>query len=552
MCGIAAILDSVHGIECPDLPIFEVQTSAAHTLACNGSNNLFSALSRRGPDLHHREDFDVVDGVHIALLGCVLSLRGKTPTRQPAQDGKDLLLFNGEIYDIDEEDEQSDTARLLLRLKKAQGDEAEMLHFLDSMRGPWSIIYWCSSSQKLYFGKDRLGRRSLLVKIHGKNRLTIASVASDTESSGFVELPPAGLFFVDPVSHPCRIGLVERTRTILGHEAMERAEMSSASFLPATWLRSVPREAFQSVDMSIDLSAQMFINVFRTSIERRLMLSSRTGEEKKPRFAVLFSGGIDSLFLSLMLDKCMVKSESIDLINVAFGRDEEIELCPDRLNAVDALRELQRMVTKSRSVRLINVDVSPVEADEALNNNVRPLTFPCRQLMDDSIGTSLWFAGRGKGYDATFPSSNAREYVQSNAKVLFSGLGADELMGGYKGRHRTVFRKEGERGILLEMDKDLSRLWSRNFGRDDRVVSDSGRELRHPFLDEDVVRFVASLSLSRHVCDLSKPDGVGDKHLLRRAAKLLGLSDAAAGRPKRAIQFGSRSKHVLERKKPEK
>lgn len=163
-------------------------------------------------------------------------------------------------------------------------------------------------------------------------------------------------------------------------------------------------------------------------------------------------------------------------------------------------------------------------------------------------GTALWFAGQGKGYDSTFPSSDPAQCVQTSAKVLFSGLGADELMGGYKGRHRTIFRKEGEQGILLEMDKDLSRLWSRNFGRDDRVVSDSGRELRHPFLDEDVIGFVATLPLSKYVCDLSKPDGVGDKQLLRRAAKLLGLSDEAAARSKRAIQFGSRSKHVLERK----
>ncbi len=211
------------------------------------------------------------------------------------------------------------------------------------------------------------------------------------------------------------------------------------------------------------------------------------------------------------------------------------------------------MVTPGRQIRLITVDVSPHEADRALIDNVRPLIYPCDQLMDDSIGTALWFAGRARGRCSQSTSTEGgcgnSELVCSSARIMFSGLGADELMGGYKGRHRTTFRREGEAGIVREMDKDLSRLWYRNLGRDDRLVSDSGRELRHPFLDEDVIDFVTKLPVTKHVCDLSLPDGVGDKHLLRRAAENLGLSSSATSRSKRAMQFGSRSKHVLERKK---
>lgn len=392
MCGIAALVDSVHEIEWPDLslwaaPAIGVDTPESCNLTESGFDKLLPALSRRGPDLQDREEFKVSNGTSISMLGCVLSLRGQTPTRQPAKDCDDLLLFNGEIYDINQEDVESDTTKLLRQFKKFSGDGYEMLRYLDGLRGPWSIIYWHAASQRLYFGKDVLGRRSLLVDTIEKNQLSIASVVPDVQCNGFVELPPAGLFFVDPLSYPCSIGLAARSKTLLRNASGEHADASSVSFLPERWLRSIPRGPVSSVDMSIELSARLFISVFQASIERRLVLDSRTLEGNSPRFAVLFSGGIDSLFLALMLDKCMDSTEGLDVINVAFGRNEEIVQCPDRVNAVQGLRELQSLMTTDRPLRMINVNVSPDVADHALENNVRPLTFPCRHLMDASIGT---------------------------------------------------------------------------------------------------------------------------------------------------------------------
>ena len=126
---------------------------------------------------------------------------------------------------------------------------------------------------------------------------------------------------------------------------------------------------------------------------------------------------------------------------------------------------------------------------------------------------------------------------RSGARVMLLGSGADEQLGGY-GRHRTVFRKEGWEGLSNELHAERERLWLRNLGRDDRIISDWAREARHPYLDEQVMDAIGQTPL-HYVCDLRRAPGDGDKLILRRLARMLGLRHASALQ-KRAIQFGTR------------
>src|SRR6266516_953256 len=97
-----------------------------------------------------------------------------------------------------------------------------------------------------------------------------------------------------------------------------------------------------------------------------------------------------------------------------------------------------------------------------------------------------------------------------------------------------------------KLDHDLSRLPYRNLGRDDRIIANFGREVRYPFLDEGVVRFLSSLRADQKVSPSLEVNGVlGDKRLLRRVALILGL-ERAAKEKKRAVQFGSRSARMEE------
>jgi len=119
-----------------------------------------------------------------------------------------------------------------------------------------------------------------------------------------------------------------------------------------------------------------------------------------------------------------------------------------------------------------------------------------------------------------------------------SGLGSDELGGGYS-RHRTAFDKGGWAALNEELQLEIERIPTRNLGRDDRIVSSHGKELRVPFLSLRVVKICASLPVHFKV-DPRLPPGVGDKLLIREAARRLGLT-IASRRKKRAMQFGSQS-----------
>lgn len=122
-------------------------------------------------------------------------------------------------------------------------------------------------------------------------------------------------------------------------------------------------------------------------------------------------------------------------------------------------------------------------------------------------------------------------------QVFLIGSGADELFGGYT-RHLNAFRRNGWEGLEQELNFDWIRLPTRNLARDDRCIGDHGVTVRAPYISENFVSYVRSLK-AHQKCYHSLERGLGDKLLLRIAAKHIGLDDVCTMK-KRALQFGTR------------
>jgi len=167
------------------------------------------------------------------------------------------------------------------------------------------------------------------------------------------------------------------------------------------------------------------------------------------------------------------------------------------------------------------------------------LMHPHNTEMDLSIACALYFAARGTGTIST-ANNCALEYT-TTARVLLSGLGADELFGGYT-RHATAYNRGGYAGLADELELDVSRLGKRNLGRDDRVISNWAREARFPFLDEGLVNWSLSIP-TWEKCGFgaaTKSTIDPTKQLLRYLSLKLEMPRVSSEK-KRAVRFKIRS-----------
>lgn len=326
---------------------------------------------------------------------------------------------------------------------------------------------------------------------------------------------------------------------------------------------------------------QQFIDVLSIAVKKRVLCLPRKENltpsemlrpcDRKAKVAVLFSGGIDSMVLAALADRHIPFDEPIDLLNVAFmckektvssstkrKQGKQTGLCettsedssesaathtaespdpqfnvPDRITGRAGLKEL-RAANPSRTWNLVEINVSLEELQKLRRTQICHLVQPLDTVLDDSIGCAVWFASRGLGWLVT---QDGRKFYQSTAKVILTGIGADEQLAGYS-RHRARFQTHGLEALNKEIEMELGRISSRNLGRDDRVIGDHGKEARFPFLDENVVSFLNSLPIWEKA-NLTLPRGIGEKLILRLAALELGLTSSAL-LPKRAMQFGSR------------
>ncbi|XP_044264284.1 asparagine synthetase domain-containing protein CG17486 isoform X2 [Tribolium madens] len=506
-------------------------------------------ISRRGPNSLNT-DFCELNNCNILFGSSVLWLQGTDITTQPYKNDNSVFVYNGDVFggsQIGRQLENSGAGDTRLFFEALENSE-DILETLGGIEGPYAFVYLNRTQNRLYIGRDVFGRRSLLIG-RNQNELVISSVAKRGTQFEFKEVPSIGIFFIDLDTKTWKIFPWRRKNKNFTEKLQEFELFISQTVLTQSVtfdqnkIFIPPSETQLKLLTEIlnlpagDLFNFLFNSPFmknilqlkellKNSIKRRILTQPKFCQNCFKKYdcdhaitGILFSGGVDCAVLALLASTIIDPLRPIDLINVAFERGGSYDT-PDRITGFNTLTELQNLCP-NRKWNFVQVNVTRDELDQCRRARISDLIYPLNSILDDSLGCALWFASRGVTPDYTSP-----------------WMGADELFGGYT-RHRAAFQKNSWEGLNEILDEDWQNLPYRNLARDDRMASDHGRQLRTPYLDEEVVTFIRNLDTWDKTFPSMKLQGFGEKILLRSLAYHLGLTNAAVLK-KRALQFGSR------------
>ena len=247
-------------------------------------------------------------------------------------------------------------------------------------------------------------------------------------------------------------------------------------------------------------------------IDKMLRLSVLKRVDGLSEIGVIFSGGLDSSYLALLLKEI---SENIPL--------------KIKLYAVGA-KDSKDVEAAIYASKFLNLELEICEVTEELIRESLPQVVNAigdDNLMKVGVGLTTYFA--------------TEMVARDGIKVAISGQGADELFGGYK-----RYLKSFVDGTLnYDLREDMSNMYHVNLERDDACSMLNSVELRLPFLDKKLVELVLNIPDNKKI--VSMHDDMR-KSILRKIAFEDGLNYDIAYRPKKAAQYGTGIDKILRKK----
>lgn len=220
------------------------------------------------------------------------------------------------------------------------------------------------------------------------------------------------------------------------------------------------------------------------------------------KFGLLFSGGLDSTYLANYLQQ---KGESFVCYTAAV---ESLTTAKD----LEAAEKVAKELNLTLRVKTIKKEDIPSYLEKIV------------PLIEDSnvvkVGVALTFY---------LASELAKE---DGCKVLFSGLGSEEIFAGYD-RHKK------SANINQECVSGLLKMYERDLYRDDVITMANNLELRLPFLDRKLITYALKIPAKYKI------NSERTKMILREIALREHMPEEFALRKKTAAQYGSKIDSAL-------
>jgi asparagine synthase (glutamine-hydrolysing) len=243
-------------------------------------------------------------------------------------------------------------------------------------------------------------------------------------------------------------------------------------------------------------TSEMLISVLSASINKHL--TSDCG--------VLFSGGVDSSLITVLLQKHIPDTK---LFTVGLEGSNDIIWALAAAKLLGLEDNLHRRIIDRNDIESMLPEVIGIlrTTDPMTISLAIPVYIVCIEARTQNIG------------------------------LLLTGQGADELFGGYY-RYRKIAQNSTDTidTLQIAIAADVSALPERDIERDRTIAKAAGIKLFLPYMDTGVLGVGLSIPSGLKVKEMN--GSIIGKYILRRAAEKV-LPEEIAWRDKKALQYGS-------------
>ena len=363
---------------------------------------MIGTIRYRGPD-----DVGIYIDGSVGLAHARLSIIDLAGGHQPMSIAKDSLwiTFNGEIFNYVELREElikkghqfksSSDTEVLLHLYQEEGERC-----VERLNGQWAFAIWDASKRKLFLSRDRFGVRPLYYTQTGDRFLfasEIKALLTCPEVESAIDLTALDQIFTFWVTLAPRTAFRDIKQLPPGHSMV--IQDGRITVKPYWKLDLVPQSDVGKA--SEERFAEELLALLRDATEIRLRSDVPVG--------AYLSGGIDSTVITALAGKSV--GDRLRTFSVGF-EDSEFDESPFQ-------REASLFLGTSHSdIRCRHLDIARVFPDV------------------------IWHTEQPVVRTAPAPLYLLSKFVHENGfKVVLTGEGADEMLGGYDVFKETKIRQ---------------------------------------------------------------------------------------------------------------
>lgn len=373
--------------------------------------NRLQFILHRGPDSNGSQmfcnDFHLIHLLHTRLSILDLSEAGHQPMM--TSDGRGCIVFNGEIYNHDDIKSEisgvsfkghSDTETIVNHFR-----QFGILNTLEKLNGIFALAYFDIEANQLYLARDRFGIKPVYYFFRD-NRLMFSSEIRPLLSD--LDTYDEGAFFnclrmrYNPAPNTIYEGIhkVEPGEVITIDLSTSKLTLKKKYFVRKSRIGYRGGEKKQLVNE--------YGNLFEKAVTRQLMADVEVG--------ILLSGGIDSALVGAIAKQHM--KLPLKAFTIGFDNGEHQS---DEVERAAETAQVLRLDHFSQRIRFSDFLAS-------FRKIVR--------IVEEPIATT-----------SIIPMFELSRLAASKVKVVLSGQGADESLGGYK-KYRGLIALEKMRNVV--------------------------------------------------------------------------------------------------------